>query len=302
MAETNIRRLTADDAEAVVNCFHRVYGDSYANALFYDVARMRDAMVSGALHSVGAVTADGRVLAHMAMTIVPDARIPELGNTVVDPDARGGGIAWQVGAELTRWCRELGYAGFLHYPTTDHHIMQRHSVKTGFETGLMLGYIPAETDGKVQVREAHRRQAATIVYEPLGEAAAGEGYRPAYGADLLDTFVASTGLERRWQTGTAAAQDHTTSRLEHVARRGLARLRVRSVGSDLDRALASIAATRAPCRQIDFDMADPAIGTGVDLAPGPVTSSVAGCRVSAPATSTACSPWTRPLPTCSRRW
>ena len=73
----------------------------------------------------------------------------ELGNTVVDPAARGGGLAWKVGAELSSWCRELGYQGFLHYPTTDHHIMQRQSVKAGFETGLMLGYIPAETHGQV---------------------------------------------------------------------------------------------------------------------------------------------------------
>lgn len=264
-----IRRLGPEDAAAVVDCFRRVYGDSYANERFYDVTGLAAAMRSGATGSVGAVDGNGVVLGHMAMTVHPEATVVELGNTVVDPAARGGGLAWKVGAELSAWCRELGYQGFLHYPTTDHHIMQRQSVKAGFETGLMLGYIPSETHGKVGESGEplqRRRQAATIVYEPYGPGASFSGYVPAAYQSLFESLVVPTGLPRTWQLSTAAPAGEGSWALQHYAKRGLSRLAVQRAGTDLAGAIKELASSAAPCQQIDFNLADPAVGTGVDLA------------------------------------
>ena len=141
----SIVRLSGKDAEAIGHCFRRVYGETYGNPLFYDLVALETALDSGALSSVGAWDDDGDLIAHMAMTSLDSTVVAELGNTVVDPRARGGGLAWQVGAALISWCVEKGFRGYLHYSTTDHHIMQQQSVKSGFETGVMLGYIPAET-------------------------------------------------------------------------------------------------------------------------------------------------------------
>jgi GNAT superfamily N-acetyltransferase len=263
-----IRRLGPEDASAIVDCFRRVYGESYANELFYDPAELALAMRKGSVGSVGAIDTDGAVLGHMAMSVRPQASVVELGNTVVDPSARGGGLAWKVGAELSAWCRELGYQGFLHYPTTDHHIMQRQSVKAGFETGLMLGYIPAETHGQVSERDldSGKRQAATIVYEPYGPGAPFEGYVPVAYADLLNELAAPTGLSRRWQDSTAEAAGDGEWQLQQFERRGLCRLEVRSVGRTLTGGLQRIEHSDAPCRQIDFNLADPAVGEGVKTA------------------------------------
>ena len=52
----------------------------------------------------------------------------------------------------------------IHYPTTDHKIMQRRSVLAG-KTGLMLSYIPNETNDKG--REILQPFEATIVCEHL---------------------------------------------------------------------------------------------------------------------------------------
>ena len=103
-----IERLVPENAAAVIDCFRRVYGDSYANELLYDPQGLAEAMRSGRVGCVGALSGGGEVLGHMAMTVHPDASVVELGNTVVDPRARGEGLAWQVGAELSAWCRELG--------------------------------------------------------------------------------------------------------------------------------------------------------------------------------------------------
>lgn len=275
---TDIRRLQPDAAGDIVDCFRRVYGESYANELFYDAQRLGEHMRDRRIGCVGAVDDDGRLIAHMAMTIRPGARTVELGNTVVDPSARGQGLAWQVGAALTAWCVELGYRGYLHYPTADHHIMQRQSVKRGFETGLMLGYIPVETDGQVAARPAGSgRQAATIVYEPLtDEPLAGAPlerqpatlYLPSHASDLVRQFARATGLERTWlePAVTATTPGKSDAQADRFPKRGLVRMRVERAGDDWPGRLRELEATAAPCRQIDFAMDDANIELGVETA------------------------------------
>ncbi len=244
-----------------------MYGDSYANPLFYKESDLAEAIATQRLCSVGALSGDGRVLGHMAMSLSGAGDTPELGNTVVDPDARGSGVAWQVGAELTTWCREMGFTGFLHYPTADHHIMQRQSVKRGFETGLMLGYIPADTDGKVRDARQARRQAATIVYEPLAAGEQKNSFLPAYGAELVRSFAQSCQLPRIWlapDTGRLPAR--SVAEVETQPERGLVRSTVRGVGQDIESAIAALQALAAPCAQIDFLMIDPGIEFGVEVA------------------------------------
>jgi GNAT superfamily N-acetyltransferase len=272
-----IRRLDPGDAPRVVDCFRRAYGDSYANELFYDATRLAERMGSGQVGCVGAVTGSGTVLGHMAMTRHPEATSVELGNTVVDPAARGQGLAWRIGAALTGWSVELGYRGYLHYPTTDHHVMQRQSVKAGFEVGLMLGYIPAETRAGMADHERHGRQAATIVYQALSPDAPEPAlpvYLPAYGAELVRAFARDIGLARDWRTPEAAAIASSVITTARFEKRGLLRISVARVGADLraqlEAALApdhpASAARSWPCRQVDFSMADCAVDDGVEAA------------------------------------
>lgn len=267
-----IRRLEPGDAPRVVDCFRRVYGNSYANELFYQPDRLAEAMQDGRIGSVGAVSSGGVVLGHMALTRHPEARTVELGNTVVDPDARGQGLAWRIGDAPTRWSLELGYRGYLHYPTTDHQVMQRQSVKAGFEVGLMLGYIPVETDAGMPGHHHRGRLAATIVYQALGHPdpePAQTLYLPRYGAELVQAFARDTGLARDWrqsEPAAAATSVVTTARFE---KRGLLRTRVTRAGRDLPDQLAAALESETsvwPCRQVDFVMSDPGIDSGVEAA------------------------------------
>ncbi len=258
----DIRRLNAEFALEIVSLFSRVYGQTYANPLFYDSSRLTDALATGALKSVGALTASGDLAAHMAMVRSPGASSAELGNTVVDPAFRGEGLAWQVGAELTAWCRELGHPGYLHYPTCDHAIMQKQSVKRGIETGLMLGYIPAETDGRVSDRSDFKRQAATIVYEPLARGEPAAGFLPGRYRELIMSLQEQTRLEREWEECTGSEGERSSFTWQIFERRGLARLEVSSVGVDLK----SYAYPDLPCLQVDFLMSDPALETGIEYA------------------------------------
>jgi hypothetical protein len=267
-----IQRLTAGHANAIVHCFQRVYGNTYAEGLFYDSAQLKTRLTDGSLRSVGAVTASGQVIGHMAMTIIDPDQPPELGNTVVDPDMRGSGLAWQVGAELTHWCAELCYPGFIHYPTAAHHIMQRQSVKSGFEVGLMLGYIPAETDGKVSANRNATREAATIVYEPLNSQAETESpaitsYLPAYGADFIAQACSDIGLQRDWlSTGTPDLSPHSETQNNFYPRRSLNRMTVSVIGADVDTAIKAFHKNSAACYQLDLPMNSPGIDFAVNAA------------------------------------
>ncbi len=264
-----VTRLTSLHAPAISDCFRRVYGESYANELFYDVERLARALADGSLSSVGAIADDGRLMGHMAMTLHAGARHAELGNTVVDPAARGEGLAWRVGAGLTDWAKEKGFEDYLHYPTTDHHIMQERSVKGGFETGLMLGYIPAETDGKVNDAGNHLRAAATIVFEPLMRLRHREsGFLPPPYATIVRELAAACGVARDWVNGDVGVTPAYSSDAETQAfqKRDLVRLDFARVGADADAEIRRLAALPHACKQVDFRLGDDAIAYGVNRA------------------------------------
>ena len=265
MSDFSIERLTPQHAAAISDCFRRVYGETYANELFYDLPALATALEEGRLCSVGALTDTGGVMAHMAMVCHPGARFAELGNTVVDPAARGGGLAWKVGDELARWCIEAGYPAYLHYPTTDHHIMQRRSVERGFETGLMLGYIPAETDGQVNADKAPLRSASTVVYNPFSESPADTLHAPGRYRAVLEGLAEQCRLERSWQTSNAPAAGTTDLNEQTFGKRGLRRYEVTRIGSDVESWCAALA-TDLPCEQLDLPMEDPALEVAVEAA------------------------------------
>ncbi len=262
-------RLGPDDAPAIVDCIRRVYGETYANETFYDAAELAGRMRTGELCCVGAVRPDGRVVGHMAMSRRAGATSAELGNSAIDPDARGRGLIWKLGAELVAWSIEHGDEAFLDYPTTAHHIMQRQSVQSGWETGLMLGYIPESTDGKVGPRECRQREAATIVYHPYP----GRGRRradqvlPEYASGRILEFAEAAGVDRSWRHGKPPAESSPSSvRLRRFARRGLLRMSVLRVGGDIRRGVDALDAEPYPCLQIDLAMSDPGIDAAVGAA------------------------------------
>ncbi len=266
MSEPLIRRLGPQDAEAIVHGFTKVYGYSYANEIFNDPIRLSSALASGTVSSVGAMDGKNQLIAHMAMTHRVDAIHVELGNTIVTPQARGTGLAWKVGDALTSWAEELGYSGYLHYPTTDHKIMQRRSVLAGHETGLMLGYIPNETNDKGREILQPLRGATTIVYEALTkESNTLKLFLPERYDELIRDLAAPTNLSRRWERQLSNLPPESDAQIELFKKRSLARLTVEKVGQNLGAHVSALICQAVVCHQVDFFMSDSGIGQGVEL-------------------------------------
>lgn len=127
--EIVVRPLEAGDAEALVRCFRRGYGDSYVSPRFYDAAQIRARVAEGRLRPVVAVTDAGEIVGHMALSVRRAGdRTTDAGNTLVDPRYRSQHLAARRGVRLAERCRDEGFVGFHHYPTTAHPVMQKLAV------------------------------------------------------------------------------------------------------------------------------------------------------------------------------
>ncbi len=206
MPDLRIRRLLPGDAAALGDLFRRCYGDTYGSPEFYDEHELTRRIDSGSLRSVVAVESGSvgdvdRLLGHTGMTVRErSALVCETGNTVVDPAARGQGLLKRLGAGLAELVRLEGFAGYVHFPTTAHPIMQKASVTNGgVETGVMLSYVPADTryEAITDARESDaERLAATVAFQPLADAPARMVRLPVRYERLLRSFYSAANLVR----------------------------------------------------------------------------------------------------------
>ena len=124
-----------------------------------------------------------------------------------------------------------------------------------------------ETDGQVTARDHRLRGAATIVYEPLDPSPAREvAYLPSAYADSLLGWADACGLDRDWREGTSETGRDTVWDIERFARRGLARLIVKTIGTDMTTPLAHDALQSHPCCQLDLPMSDPGLDHAIAAA------------------------------------
>lgn len=269
MDSTDVRLLRAEEAPQLVRCFERCYGDSYVADAFYDTARIRALLAAGTLRSVVATSEGEGIVGHMALTVRhPRSRTVDAGNTVVDPRYRGHHLAARMAGRLTELCREHGFVGFHHYPTTAHPVMQKLAVSGGgIETGLMLGYIPAGTDYRELAGGASAtRLAAVIVYQPLAAAPAREVFVPERYREVIERAYELARLERTSRVCAASLPAMSTI-LESTfdPRRGLQRITVARAGADLRaRVGTALRGDDAELVHVDLGLDDPAVGAAVE--------------------------------------
>jgi len=264
--DVEIRSLTTADAQPLVNCFERCYGDTYPNDSFHDPAAIAELVRSGTLRSVVAVAADGRIVGHTGLTLRhPAATVTEAGNTVVDPEFRGAGILGRMGTVLADICTASGFVGYVHYPTAAHDVMQRHSVAGGgFETGVMLGYIPADTDYR-EIKQSVGRIAATIVYQPLAQAAQADVVIPDRYAPILGRLYGQMGLRRIRVAGSATKSGRSELTATFNTRRNLLNIQIEHVGADVAELVAqAILDHPADVTHVDLVLDEPCINQCVD--------------------------------------
>lgn len=264
-----IRPLTAADAEKLVACFRRCYGDSYVPAFFYDPADIRSRLADRRLESLVATTPSGDIVGHMAL-IRPHASAvtAELGSAIVDSRYRRHGLLAQLGVGLVELARAAGAVGYHHYQTTAHPIIQRAAAEAGgAETGVMLAYIPAATEYRDLVSPSPTgRLAAVTAYQALGVVPVRNvALPPRYGA-LLREIYSAAGIARHeipTSFGSVSSSAHVTRDFD--AQRSLLRIHVEDIGTDLAAQVDAIEREH-PCdvTHVDLVLSDRSVSGAVE--------------------------------------
>jgi hypothetical protein len=229
------------------------------------VRQLTQRIENGSLRSVVAIADDGTLVGHTGLTVRHvDAKAIEAGNTVVDPACRGQGLLARLAAPLNRLCVEAGYVAYLHYPTTAHEIMQKASVRSGFETGVMLDYVPAETDYR-GIDQGEGRIAATVVYQPFAPAPHRAVWMPSRYVAVAKEFYRAASLDRSIAIANDPIVPRTTSAVASFGkRRGLYHVHVDSIGTDLMHVISAASHADAALSHVDLCLDDSGVGIAVE--------------------------------------
>jgi len=265
--DVEVRPMQGTDAYGVSECVIRCYGDTYPKPIMYRPDDLAERVASRAYQGVVA-TLGSDIVGHIGFTWpTPVSTVVEAGTTVVDPSCRGMGVMQHLSVGLGRELIALGVAGFVHFPTTAHEVMQRASVRAGGrETGIMLAYLPTEARDLEIGGHGDERLAVTVVYQPIGVAPPQPVALPRRHRTRMLALAHSVGLERhpialRPPTRATTLHTHTID-----GPRGLARISVERIGTDMaDQVEAIMSASGAALVHVDLPMHDAAIDDAVEL-------------------------------------
>ncbi len=204
--DVEVRAIAPADAQGVSDCIVRCYGDAYPKRVMYRPDELATLIGSRAYNGVVATAGPG-VVGHIGFTWpTSESTVVEAGTTVVDPSCRGMGLMGRLALALVELLATEGAAGFIHFPTTAHPVMQRASLSAGGrETGVMVAYLPAATRDLAMGALTEERVAVTVVYQPVLNAPAQSIHLPRRYSAMILGFADGLGLSRSAAPDVAAA-------------------------------------------------------------------------------------------------
>jgi hypothetical protein len=258
--EISIRKMEPVDAAGLAACIQRCYGDSYPKRFMYQPVELATRVRAGTYNGVVAI-AGTEVVGHIGYNRPnPAATVVEAGTTVVDASLRGAGLMGRLAVVLRQSIVADGAAGFVHFPTTAHTVMQKASLQSGgCETGIMLAYLPSEARDLTIGGSGEDRLATTV------EAPARTIFVPDRYHDLIAGFADHLRLRRALMRTSGEARGETKVQSTVDMHRKLERLTVEQIGKDIAEVVASATATSgATLIQIDIPMDQPEICHAVE--------------------------------------
>ena len=277
-AALQIRRAEPADAAGVARCVYRCYGYSYVDPLMYRPRLLARAWRTGRVHSVVAVTPDGEIVGHIALTFDrADDLVPEGGKLVVDPRYRGHHLAERLATARLELARELGLSGIWVECVTNHPVSQKEVLGSGgSETGLLVGCAPATVSMAALDNEHAGRLSLLTMWIPVGGTGASVVHVPERLVPLATSVLDGLGQQRRILTGpergagTGGAAPARTSQLSVAASAqiGLGHLRVQRIGAGLVAQVADeldgLVAFDLSVVHLDVPLADPAAAHAIE--------------------------------------
>jgi len=246
-------------------CVYRSYGYSYDWDYIYYPDRIRELQEQGLMISCVAVTPEGEIVGHLAITLEhPDSRAGESGQAVVDPRFRGHHLFPKMKTFMAEWAAGAGMYGLYSEATAVHPYSQRGNLHLGArETGFLLGYIPASVSYK-QIGEGGegRRGSVALFYMRVRDEPEREIYPPASYLEAVRRVVEHNGLRRVMGEASDPTLQHSLMSVEVRQDHNLAFVRVDEPGADLEELVRShlrdLSLHRVDCVYVDLPLSHPA--------------------------------------------
>jgi serine/threonine-protein kinase RsbW len=260
-----IRMMRPEESFELSRCVYRSYGYSYDWDYIYYPERIRELQEQGLMISCVAVTPEGEIVGHLAITLEhPDSRAGESGQAVVDPRFRGHHLFPKMKTFMAQWAAGAGMYGLYSEATAVHPYSQRGNLHLGArETGILLGYIPASVSYK-QIGEGGegRRGSVALFYMRVRDEPEREIYPPAPYLEAVRRVVEHNGLRRMVGEVQGAALHPSRMSVEVRQDHNLAFLRVEEPGADLEELVRShlrdLSLHRVDCIYVDLPLSHPA--------------------------------------------
>ncbi len=266
----SLRFMRPDEVVDVARCIYRSYGYTYGNDYIYFPDRVRELLESGLLNSCVALTPEGEIIGHLAMSMEhPNAPVGETGQAVVDPRYRGRGLFKKMKKFLVNCAREKGMCGIYSEAVAVHPYTQKGNISLGArETGFLLGFTPGTMFfKKIQKQRQKQRHTAVLFYLKINQEPLRDVYPPFHHQTMIRRIYARNKLRRNIRNAAdlkGQIEVPPSSRVDVKVQTEPSRafMRITQYGTDLEELvrfrLRELCLRRIDCIYIDLPLSHPA--------------------------------------------
>ena len=196
--ETYIRHIADTDMKLLVQCLYSVFGYNYSADYMYNPEALVKRRADGLYEGIVAVNSKEEVVGHVGLLkSKPDDCICECGQAFVMPQYGKRKLFTRLKQQLIDSADEIGLMGVFSSAVTGHPFTQRGNLAlVCVETGLELGYIPADVESMIKRRGEGKRQPVMNFFKPTSHHRHQQLWLPACHADIITETYTRLGIER----------------------------------------------------------------------------------------------------------
>jgi anti-sigma regulatory factor (Ser/Thr protein kinase)/GNAT superfamily N-acetyltransferase len=194
--EFYVHLLRPSEALEVARSAYKAYGYTYSNEHIYYPDRLVELNESGQLISATAVTADGKLAGHCAISWSgPGSQSAEIGQAVVKPEFRGQGCLLSLTEFLINEAKSRGITGLYVRAVTSHIFSQLVATQLGFTaSAILLGYAPADVKFRGIKEELSQRETFVVQFEYLEKPSPCKLFAPSKHKDFVAELYDNLGI------------------------------------------------------------------------------------------------------------
>ena len=232
----DLSAIQDNDPEHLPDLFRSIYGEHYLSDAVYDPQHYRRAHAEGSARSLVARDEAGQPVGHLAtIKAAPNPGVRELGQGVVDPEHRRGGLLNRlIDTSIAQADADPSCAGLFGAALTNHVFSQRALYRAEFvDLGFEIGYVPARM---MQMEAGCAEPVATVLqFRMLADQPDQVAYLPQDYAPMLHALYDQLNATRDFRLSGETLEEQVAGEdtLLDLPRFDLTRLTVQTIGVDL---------------------------------------------------------------------